>query len=148
MFSILLNKNVPYCIIRLLMDGYGRQEARVILFHIFQIKERGKTGRVLSPTLFNLSIDRLLVTLNHSDLGCHFNGTYMGALSYADDITMSCPSVSSDPTSDPTCPSVYGLNKIMNICSDFATKIFITFNAQKTICIKYGESVRLTEHVY
>ena len=30
MFSILLNKNVPYCIIRLLMDSYVRQEARVI----------------------------------------------------------------------------------------------------------------------
>ena len=30
MFCILLNKNVPYCIIRLLMDGYVRQEARVI----------------------------------------------------------------------------------------------------------------------
>ena len=35
----------------------------------------------------------------------------------------------------------------MNICSDFATNNFITFNANKTICIKYGESVRLTEHV-
>ena len=58
----------------------------------------------------------------------------MGALSYADDITLSCP-------------SVYGLNKTMNICSDFATNNFITFNAHKTICIKYGESVRLTEHV-
>ena len=58
----------------------------------------------------------------------------MGALSYADDITLSCP-------------SVYGLNKIMNICSDFATNNFMTFNAQKTICIKYRESVRLTEHV-
>ena len=30
MFSILLNRNVPYCIIRLLIDGYVRQEARVI----------------------------------------------------------------------------------------------------------------------
>ena len=57
-----------------------------------------------------------------------------GGLSYADDITLSCP-------------SVYGLNKMKNICSDFATNNCITFNAQKTICIKYGESVRLTEHV-
>ena len=57
----------------------------------------------------------------------------MGTLSYADDITLSCP-------------SVYGLNKMMYICSDFATNNCITFNAQKTICIKYGESVRLTEH--
>ena len=58
----------------------------------------------------------------------------MRALSYADDITLSCP-------------SVYSLNKIMDICSDFATNNFITFNAQKNICIKYGESVRLTGHV-
>ena len=102
--------------------------------HIFQIKERGKTGRGVSPTVFNLYIDRLLVTLKNSGLGCHINGTYMGALFHADDITLSCP-------------SVYGLNKMMNICSDFATNNFITFNAQKTICFKYGESVRLTEHV-
>ena len=25
--------------------------------------------------------------------------------------------------------------------------VLFTFNAQKTICIKYGESIRLTEHV-
>ena len=58
----------------------------------------------------------------------------MGTLSYADDITLSCP-------------SVQGLNTIMNICSDFATNNCITVNAQKTICIKYGESVKLTEYV-
>ena len=58
----------------------------------------------------------------------------MVALSYADDITLSCQ-------------SVHDLNKMMNICSDIATDHFITFNAKKTIYIKYGESVRLTEHV-
>ena len=62
------------------------------------------------------------------------NGTYMGELSYDDNVTLSCP-------------SVYGLIKMMNICSDFATNKFITFNAQKTICIMYEESVRLTKHV-
>ena len=45
---------------------------------------------------------------------------YGGHCHYADDITLSCP-------------SVYGLNKMMNICSDFATNNFITFNAQKTM---------------
>ena len=44
MFSILLNKNVPYCIIRLLMDSYV-SDMESLSFHIFQIKERGKTGR-------------------------------------------------------------------------------------------------------
>ena len=46
-----------------------------------------------------------------------------------------------------SCPSVQGLNKMMNICSNFVTNNFITFNANKTIYIKYGASVRLTEHV-
>ena len=36
---------------------------------------------------------------------------------------------------------------MMNICSDFAPNNFITFNTKKTICIKYGESVKLTEPV-
>ena len=45
------------------------------------------------------------------------------------------------------CPSVHGLNKMMSICSDFATNNFITFKAHKTNYFKYGESVRLTEHV-
>ena len=80
---------------------------------------------MLSSTLFNLYIDRLLVILKNSGLGCHINGTYMGALSYADDITLSCPSV--------LC-----LNKMMIICSDLDTKNFITFNAKQTIFINRG----------
>ena len=55
----------------------------------------------------------------------------MEALSYADDISLSCP-------------NVQGLNKIMNNCSDFGTNNCITFYAKKTIYIKYGKSVKLT----
>ena len=42
---------------------------------------------------------------------------------------------------------MYVLNKMINICSNCATNNFVTFKAQKTICIKYEVSVRLTEHV-
>ena len=61
--------------------------------HKFQIKERGKAGRGTFPTRLNLYFDGVLVTLNHAGVGCHINGTYMGALTYADDITLGCPSV-------------------------------------------------------
>ena len=129
MFNILLNKNVPHCIIRLLMDNYVRQEARVIWNSChstyFRLKNGVKQGGVLSPTLFNLYIDRLLVTLKNSGLGCHINGTYMGALSYADDITLSCS-------------SVHGLNKMMSICSDFATNNFITLIQRKLYVLNMG----------
>ena len=60
-----------------------------------------KKGVVFSSILFYLYIDRLLLDLKNSGLGCHINGTYMEAFSYSDDITLSCP-------------NVQGLNKMMN----------------------------------
>ena len=38
-------------------------------------------------------VDGLLLCLQRSGLGCHISNTYMGALSYADDITLISPSV-------------------------------------------------------
>ena len=63
-------------------------------------------GGVLSPILFSIYIDRLLLLLKKSGIGCHLNGTYCGALAYADDITISCP-------------SRRGLNRLLYICHSF-----------------------------
>ena len=63
-----------------------------------------KQGGVISPILFYLYIDRLLLCLQRSGLRCHISNTYMGALSYADDITL-------------VSPSVYGLNRMLDICN-------------------------------
>ena len=53
----------------------------------------------------------------------------MGALSYADDITISCP-------------SLYGLSIMLDICTNFVHENFITFNTKKTVCIKWQTNVR------
>ena len=133
LFNILLYKKVPFVIIRLLLDAYIRQEARVIWnsckSQYFRVKNGVKQGGVISPILFNLYIDRLLLCLQRSGLGCHISNTYMGALSYADDITL-------------ISPSLYGLNRMLDICNKFAIDNFIIFNSKKTICIKYGEDVK------
>ena len=52
--------------------------------------------------MFNLYLDNLLISLKQSVLSCYINGTYMGALGYADDITLACP-------------SLYGLNSLLDI---------------------------------
>ena len=44
---------------------------------------------MLSHRLINLYIHRLLCKLG---FGCHTDHVYIGALSYSDDITISCPS--------------------------------------------------------
>ena len=58
----------------------------------------------------------------------------MGALSYTDDITISCP-------------SLYCLNIMLDICNNFANDNFITFNKNKTGCIKFLELIRPQEFV-
>ena len=136
MFRILLDKKVPFCIIRLLLESYIRQQARVLWNNCnsryFNVGNGVKQGGVLSPILFNLYIDGLLIRLQKSGVGCHMNNIYMGALSYADDITISCP-------------SLYGLSIMLDICNNFANEHFITFNTKKTVCIKFGELIKPQE---
>ena len=137
LFHILLNRKVPLCIIRLLMDSFERQRARVMwnshVSDYFSISNGVKQGGVISPVLFNLYLYNLLISLKQSGLGCHINGTYMGALGYADDITL-------------TCPSLYGLNSMLDICNQFAKNNHVIFNTKKTICIKYGDAVKPQEY--
>ena len=62
------------------------------------------------------------------------NNIFTGALSYADDITL-------------ICPSICGINNMIDICCEYAKEYDITFNPTKTVCIKYGDKVQLNEHV-
>ena len=76
----------------------------------FSISNGVKQGGVISPVIFNLYLDNLLISLKlvfKSGISCHIYGTYMGALGYADDITL-------------TCPSLYGLNSRLDIYNQFA----------------------------
>ena len=52
-----------------------------------------KQGGVMSHIFFSIYIDLLLLQLRNSGYGCHLNGVYVGALSYADDITLIAPSI-------------------------------------------------------
>ena len=96
----------------------------------FSISNGVKQGGVISPVLFNLYLDNLLISLKQSGLVCHIN--VYGALGYADDITL-------------TCPSLYGLNSMLDICNQFAKNNNVIFNTKKTICIKYGDAVKPQE---
>ena len=87
-----------------------------------------KQGGVISFHLFNLYIDPLLVQLSNSGYGCHIAGVYVGTLSYADDITL-------------LCPSVWRSNEMLKICNEYRLENNIIFNSKKTVCIKFGSAV-------
>ena len=54
--------------------------------------------------------------------------SYVGALSYADDITYLL------------CPGIGGLNKMFDICNSFADMYDIKFNAKKSLGVKFEGS--------
>ena len=66
-----------------------------------------KQGGVLSPILFSIYLDYLLVTLKHADIGCSWGGEFSGALPYADDVVLLSLSAS-------------GLRLMLRVCEDFA----------------------------
>ena len=77
-------------------------------------------------------IDKLLLDLKKSGYGCHIGDTFTGVLSYADDITL-------------ICPSLRGINGMLQICAKFAETFSLTFNCKKSMCIKFGDNVNANE---
>ena len=118
------------CVIRLILDSYIRQKACALWNNVksryFTMANRGR-GYLIN-FFFSLYIDPLLDRLLRSGYGCHIKGVYMGALSYADDITIMCPSIG-------------GLNEMLKICHNFAQSNSIIFNNKKTVCIKFGKEI-------
>ena len=57
---------------------------------------------------------------------------YMGALFYADDITLIAPSIGS-------------LNEMLKLCDNYASVYNVMFNSKKTVCIKFGNEVMRNE---
>ena len=78
-----------------------------------------KQGGVLSPVLFCLYIDGLLVALSKAGVECFSGNNFVGALAYADNIVLLAPSASA-------------LRIMLAICNNYAKEYCISFNANKS----------------
>jgi hypothetical protein len=78
-----------------------------------------KQGAVLSPILFCIYIDDLLLLLSKVGVGCYIGSRFTGALAYADDIVL-------------IAPTPLAMRKLLNVCEKYANEYNIQFNASKT----------------
>ena len=87
LFNILISRKLPAFIIRVLFNSYSRQQSRPMwkscYTDYFYMSNGVKQGSVLSAILFTIYIDRLLILLSDSGVGCKINNCYTGAISYA-----------------------------------------------------------------
>ena len=85
----------------------------------FKASNGVKQGGILSPILYCVYTDDLLLELQKSGVGCYIGPYFYGAFAYADDIIL-------------LCPSLKGTQEMLDICEKYAAQHNILFNAKKS----------------
>ena len=129
LFNKLLQKKMCPITIRLLLNMYLNQKIQVKwngkLSQPFEVTNGVRQGGVLSPLFFSIYIDDLLLKLKNAGIGCHIGNYYFGALGYADDIVL-------------LCPTKEGLRKMIRICETYADEHDLIFNGNKSKLLVFG----------
>jgi len=76
----------------------------------------------LSPVLFCVYIDDLLLLLSKAGVGCYIGSNFVGALAYAHEFVL-------------LAPTATALRTLLIICDEYARDYSISFNVDKTKCL-------------
>ena len=132
LFSKLITRDLHPAILRCLIHWYRDQRFIVrwngIDSSTFSSANGVRQGSVLSPLLFAIYMDDLLVRLADSGVGCFMGESFCGAVCYADDLTLLAP-----------CPAA--LRLMLRCCEEYGCEHGIKFNPDKTQCICFRRFV-------
>ena len=113
LFQKMIQRKVPLCILNLLIYWYSNLTSVVkwngSYSYSFPVKSGVRQGGVLSPHLFSLYVDDLIISLRKLYVGCHIVDLFVACIVYADDICLLAPSRSALQLMLDTCES-YGIN--------------------------------------
>ena len=84
-----------------------------------------RQGSLLSLIFFAIYVDTLIQKLKQTGVSCNINGQIFGCLFYADDIIF-------------LVHTLRGMQKMLDICSEFALEFDIKFNTTKSIALRFG----------
>ena len=99
----------------------------------FQRQQWGKTRWcTISPLLFTVYLDQLILALKESGIGCHLNGMFVGAFIDADDVTLILLA--------PTSMALKACAYTTCTCKFFAASHNLLFNASKTKCMYFNDA--------
>ena len=124
-----INRKVPLFIVRLLIVWYSLQRMHIRWGKKFStsfcVFNGVKQGGIISPVIFNVYMGDLSCVLNRSNIGGSIGAEIVNHLSYADDLCF-------------ICLSSAGMQKLLNVCSNYATEHSLSYNANKSysLCFK------------
>ena len=129
LFDLLIERGCNIFYVRLLLNMYINQRIRVrfnsCLSQLFGVKNGVKQGGIVSPTLFTCYVDGLIQSLRSSGLGCTVGNTYVGCVSYADDIML-------------LAPNLCAIQGMIALCEKYADEHSIKFNGNKSKLIVFN----------
>lgn len=141
LFRLLIQRKLPACILRVLVALYTNNQMCIswngVISDLFIAENGVKQGAVLSPILFCVYLDDLLILLSKAGVGCYLGSQFVGALAYADDLVI-------------ITPSATAMRKLLSICEDYAHQYDIAFNASKSKWMAIVPSNRrqmLSDHI-
>ena len=94
---------------------------------IVSVSNGVKQCGIMSPILFIIYMDELLIKLSMSGVGCYIGNTFCGSLGYADDVIL-------------LCPTLMSMRKMLSICESFAVEYDVLFNPSKSKLLVYNSS--------
>ena len=95
----------------------------------FALCQGVRQGAILSPLLYSIFVDNLLISLSSSGFGVKIDDIFCGALMYADDLALIAGSESD-------------LQHMLDIASSYAKSWKYSFNATKSSVLVLGEASR------
>ena len=121
-----LEKNLWF----ILEEYYAQSEGFIFISEskqseLFVINRGVKQGGVLSPTLFNIYVNDLLIKVNISDYGCYIDSFKTTILGYCDDLIL-------------MASSVRHMQLLLNMCEEYSLMWKMKFNPKKSIVINCG----------
>ena len=98
------------------------------LSQTFCITQGVRQGSILSPHLFNIFIDGMLQKVTNCDQGVNIGKTLYNCSAYADDVNL-------------FSATIPGLQKLIDICNEYATTWRFNFGVKKSKCMIIGPNV-------
>ena len=90
----------------------------------FSVSNGVKQGAIVSPILFCMYLDTLLMELRKAGVGCFIGDWFVAALAYADDVIL-------------LAPTARAMRTMLDICDSFAAEFNVKFNGNKSKCITF-----------
>ena len=129
LFMLLMERGMAPVDLRVMFDLYNRQLMRAewhgSYSEYFHSSNGIRQGSVISPVLYCIYMDVLIKRLHADGIGCWIGHRYYGCLSYADDMTLLCPTTS-------------GLQRMIRNCEQYGQQYDVLYNAKKTFCILFS----------